>query len=576
MAKAGDKPHDGGVLLDEMAHWTGVIGQAQQMLMEQGANSAMKAGDEFFAKMAQMPLVDPAGLANAPGAMWAETLGFWRSLLPASEGLGADRRFAAPDWQEPLFDLIRQSYAMVSDQFLSVIDHAPGLDARQQEQLRFAARNFVDAMSPTNFPFTNPQVVAKIVETRGQNLITGLQRMMDDMSRGQLRHVSADGFELGRNIAMTPGKVVYEAPLFQLIQYSPTTESVSETPLIIFPPWFNRFYILDLSPEKSFVQWAVNQGITVFIVSWKSADASIAHALMDDYVINGEWEAIEVATRLLDVPKAHVVGYCVAGTALSMMLAWAHATGNEAKIASATFFTAQVDFTESGDLSLFVDDAQLALMETMAKDGIFDGRYMAATFNLLRSRDLIWNYVVNNYLLAEDYKSFDLLHWNGDVTNLPAGWQRRYLTELYRDNLLVKPGALSVAGTPIDLTTVKTPAYIQAGREDHIAPPGSVWKMMHHLTGPMRFVLAGSGHIAGVVNPPSANKYQYWTNEAKADTLDAFVAGATEHKGSWWPDWLAWLGTFADKKVPAEGARIPGEGALPAIEDAPGRYVRTR
>jgi polyhydroxyalkanoate synthase len=576
MAKAGDKPHDGGALLDEMAHWTGVIGQAQQMLMEQGASAAMKAGDDFVANMAQMPIIDPAGFANAPGTMWAETLGFWRSLMPESEGQGTDRRFAAPDWQQPLFDLIRQSYALVADQFLSVIDHAPGLDGRQQEKLRFAARNFVDAMSPTNFPFTNPQVVAKIMETRGQNLITGLQRMMDDMSRGQLRHVSADGFELGRNIAMTPGKVVYEAPLFQLIQYSPSTESVSETPLIIFPPWFNRYYILDLSPEKSFVQWAVNQGITVFIVSWKSADASIAHALMDDYVINGEWEAIEVATRLLDVPKAHVIGYCVAGTALSMMLAWAHATGNEGKVASATFFTAQVDFTESGDLSLFVDDAQLAVMETMAKDGIFDGRYMAATFNLLRSRDLIWNYVVNNYLLAEDYKSFDLLHWNGDVTNLPAGWQRRYLTELYRDNLLVKPGALSVAGTPIDLSTVKTPAYIQAGREDHIAPPGSVWKMTQHLTGPMRFVLAGSGHIAGVVNPPAANKYQYWTNEAKADTLDAFVSGATEHKGSWWPDWLAWLGTFKDKKVPAEGARIPGEGPLPAIEDAPGRYVRTR
>jgi polyhydroxyalkanoate synthase len=576
MAQAGDKPHDGGALLEEMAHWTGMIGQAQQMLMAHGATAALKAGDDFAKSMAQMPIVDAGSLANAPGAMWAEALGFWKSMLPESKGTGTDRRFASPDWQEPLFDLIRQTYSLVADQFLTVIDKAPGLEPKQADQLRFAARNFIEAMSPTNFPLTNPQVVAKIVETRGKNLITGLQRMLDDATSGQLRHVDKDSFELGRNIAMTPGKVVYEAPLFQLIQYSPTTEQVSETPLIIFPPWFNRFYILDLAPEKSYVKWAVDQGITVFIVSWKSADASVAHVLMDDYVLNGEWEAIEVVTRLLDVPSAHVVGYCVAGTALSMLLAWAHATGNEGKVASATFFTAQVDFSESGDLSLFVDDAQLKMMGSMAKDGVFDGRYMAMTFNLLRSRDLIWNYVVNNYLLAEDYKSFDLLHWNGDVTNLPAGWQQAYLTDLYRDNLLVKPGALSVAGTPIDLSTIKTPVYAQAGREDHIAPPGSVWKMTHHLNGPLRFVLAGSGHIAGVVNHPSANKYQYWTNEAKVGTLDEFVAGATEHKGSWWPDWLAWLRGHGSKTVPAEGARIPGAGSLSAIEDAPGRYVRMR
>jgi polyhydroxyalkanoate synthase len=576
MAKPGEVPQDGAALLKEMAHWTGVIGQAQQMLMEHGASAAMKASDDLTKSMSAMPIADPAAMASAPQAMWAEALGFWRSMLPDSAPAAPDRRFASPDWQEPLFDLIRQTYSAVADQFLSVIDQTPGLDTRQAEQLRFHARNFVEAMSPTNFPFTNPQVMAKIVETRGQNLITGLQRMLDDVTSGQLRHVDKGAFEVGRDLATTPGKVVYEAPLFQLIQYSPTTEQVSEIPLIIFPPWINRFYILDLAPEKSFVRWAVEQGLTVFIVSWKSADASIAHVLMDDYVINGEWEAIEVVTRLLDVPKAHVIGYCVAGTALSMLLAWAEANGQAEKIASATFFTTQVDFSESGDLALFVDDAQLKLMESVAKDGVFDGRFMAATFNLLRSRDLIWNYVVNNYLLAGDYKSFDLLHWNGDVTNLPAGWQRRYLTEFYRDNLLVKPGGLSVAGTPIDITTVKTPSYVQAGREDHIAPANSVWKMSHHFAGPLRFVLAGSGHIAGVMNHPAANKYQYWTNEAKVESLDDFVAGATETKGSWWPDWINWLSALDATKVSAEGARIPGGGALPAIEDAPGRYVRMR
>jgi len=296
---------------------------------------------------------------------------------------------------------------------------------------------------------------------------------------------------------------------------------------------------------------------------------------MDDYILQGQRDAIDTVRALLDVPAVHVVGYCVAGTALSMLLAWLAAQNEADKVASATFFTAQVDFSEAGDLGLFVDDAQLAMIESLATDGYLDGRYMGATFNLLRGRDLIWNYVVNNYLLADAYRPFDLLHWNADVTNLPADWHRRYLADFYRDNKLVK-GELMVDGVAIDLRTIATPVYVQAGREDHIAPPESVWKLTHYFTGPLRFVLAGSGHIAGVVNPPAAQKYQYWTNDTPADTLATFVAGASEHKGSWWPDWRAWLGERSGGDVPAKDARIPGKGKLKPIEDAPGRYVVTR
>ena len=370
--------------------------------------------------------------------------------------------------------------------------------------------------------------------------------------------------------------MVKRTPLYELIHYAPTTKSVSKIPLLIFPPWINRFYILDLTPEKSFIRWAVEQGLSVFVVSWKSADASMKDVVWDDFIERGQIDAIDTVRELLDVPAVHTIGYCVAGTTLAATLALLTARGEADKVASATFFTAQVDFTQAGDLQMFVDDEQMKLFEALSPDGFLDGRYMAATFNLLRGRDLIWNYVANNYLMGAEYTPFDLLHWNSDVTNLPAKWHQSYLADLYRDNKLVTPGAIAVAGTPIDLTRVATPTYVQAGREDHIAPAESVWKITHYFTGPLRFVLAGSGHIAGVVNPPSAGKYQYWINEDGADSLTAFVAGSREVKGSWWPDWRQWIAALDGETVPAKGARIPGKGPLPALEDAPGSYVRTR
>jgi polyhydroxyalkanoate synthase len=402
-----------------------------------------------------------------------------------------------------------------------------------------------------------------------------MEHLMADLGRGQLTHTDPEAFELGRNIAVTPGKVVFETPLYQLIQYTPTTERVLDVPLLIFPPWINRFYILDLNPAKSFVRWAVEQGITVFITSWKSADATMVDVEWDSYV-KAQIEAIDFVRKRLKVPAVHTIGYCAAGTTLAMTLAVLARRGEEAKVRSATFFTAQVDFELAGDLRNFVDENQLALVAQLARPGYLDGRYMAATFNLLRSSDLIWSTVISNYLLGEKYPAFDLLHWNGDTTNLPWKWHRDYLANLYRDNLLVKPDALEADGTPIDLSRVTVPCFIQAGREDHIAPPQSVWRMCEHFSGPSTFVLAGSGHIAGVVNPPAANKYQYWLNPDERTSYEAFVTGATEHRGSWWPYWAEWLRELDGNEVPAKGKRVPGGRGDKVIEDAPGRYVRTR
>ena len=524
----------------------------------------------------------PAPLAQAPdaaagvraildgwGALLAPIAAAWRDKVDPK-----DKRFAGPEWEHPVFDVMRQGYAVMAEAMMSAVDAVPA-DPAQKTQMAFAMRTLVEAMSPANSPLTNPVAFNKAIETGGQSLASGFQHLMADMKRGQLTHTDPGAFEVGRNIASTPGKVIYETRLFQLIQYAPTTDTVLKTPLVIFPPWINRFYILDLSPEKSFIRWAVEQGLTVFMVSWKSADESMADIVWDDYIA-AQIDAIDTVRKLLDVKSVHAIGYCVAGTTLAATIAVLAAKGKAKKVKSATFFTAQVDFTEAGELLNFIDDANLAMIDQLSTNGYLDGRYLALTFNLLRGRDLIWNTVVSNYLLGKDYPAFDLLHWNGDTTNLPAKWHKSYLCDLYRDNKLVVPGALHALGEAIDLTRVHTPAYIQAGREDHIAPAASVWKLTEQFKGPLRFVLAGSGHIAGVVNPPAAMKYQHWINDATHTTLSAFIDGATQIPGSWWPDWIDWIGKFGGERVEASHARIPGDGALSAIEDAPGRYVKMR
>ena len=527
-----------------------------------------------------IPGVNDSATLQRAGEFWLDQLNLWQRMLdPKREQPQSDvkdKRFAAPEWSEnPWFDWMRRSYLSLGEHLMRGIDAADGVSDAERERMRFAARGFLEAMSPSNFPLTNPQVLKRAAETKGDSLIAGFKNLLQDMEKGQLTHTTPDAFEVGRNLAMTPGKVIKRTALYELIQYTPTTDKVAAVPLVIFPPWINRFYILDLTPEKSFIRWAVEQGLSVFMVSWKSADASMKDVIWDDYV-RAQVDAIDTVRDTLSVPAAHTIGYCVAGTTLAATLALLAARGQADKVASATFFTAQVDFSKPGELAHFIDEDQLRTIESLAPDGYLDGRYMAATFNMLRGRDLIWNYVTNNYLLGHEYKPFDLLHWNGDTTNLPAKWHGSYLRDLYRDNLLVEPGRLSVDGTPLDLSKVKTPAYVQAGREDHIAPAESVWHLTHRLSGPVRFVLAGSGHIAGVVNPPSAQKYQYWTNEGPADTLAGFVAGATETKGSWWPDWTRWLARIDSSGVPAKGVRIPGGDGGETLGDAPGEYVRAR
>lgn len=568
--------------MEDMQQWTLVMGRAQQMLVEAWADSLAKGSAmPGLGLKTPPPSADPMAWMSAGAEAWSKGLEAWSDMIGKATDAGAarDRRFGSPEWNDnPIFDTMKQSYLAISDKLLGTVEQIEGLDEAARSRLRFATKGFVDAMSPANYLALNPQVMKRTIETKGDNLLAGLRNMLGDIQRGQVSQSPEGAFELGRNLAVTPGKVIHETRLYQLIQYTPTTDQVLETPLVVFPPWINRFYILDLTPEKSLVKWTVDQGVTLFMVSWKSADESLADITQDDYVA-AQLDAIAVVRELLGVEAVHAIGYCVAGTTLAATLAFLEAKKRGSEVKSATFFTAQVDFEDAGDLKLFLGDETMATLgQLTAETGVLDGRVMAATFNLLRGRDLIWNYVVNNYLMGKDPPPFDLLHWNGDVTNLPGGWHRDYLQSLYRENKLVEPGGISVMGVPIDLRTIKTPAYIQAGREDHIAPAPSVWKMMKILSGPKRFVLAGSGHIAGVVNHPAAGKYQYWTNDADPApaSLDDFVAGAVEHKGSWWPDWEQWLRKQAPKTVSATGARTPGEGSKKAIEDAPGRYVRTR
>jgi polyhydroxyalkanoate synthase len=570
---------------DDLQHWASVMGRAQQMMLEYALGQANQGNS------AAASLFDPASWLQNPttqlwaeqsSKMWEQGVAFWTSLATIQPSFTPDtaapkdKRFADPDWTaNPAFALIRQTYGMLAEQLLATTRTMQGLDEHARAKMEFAAKNMTEALSPSNLAITNPEVIKRAVETRGESLLKGLKHMLTDLSRGQLSHVDPDAFEVGVNIATTPGKVIHETDLYQLIHYTPTTKEVFTVPLVIFPPWINRFYILDLNPAKSFVAWAVEQGLSVFMVSWKSADASMSEVVWDDYIA-AQVDAIDTVRDLLGVPHVHTIGYCVAGTTLAATLAMLAARGEADKVQSVTFFTAQVDFELAGDLKMFVDESYLTLLQQLSAGGFLDGRYMAATFNSLRGRDLIWNYVVSNYLLGNDYPPFDLLYWNGDTTNLPAKWHRQYLVDLYRDNRMVIPNSLSVMGTPIDLRKIETPAYIQAGREDHIAPLASVWRLMDHLSGPKTFVLAGSGHIAGVVNPPAAGKYQYWTGDNQAATLDEFVAGAGETKGSWWPHWIGWISQQDDAKTAVKGARIPGKGRKKAIEDAPGRYVKQR
>ena len=534
----------------------------------------------------QHMLADPARLVQAQISLWQDYAKLWESTARRMAGEEADpvaapdpgdRRFKDDAWTEnPIYDHIRQSYLLASKFMLSTVRETDGLDAHTAQKADFYTRQFIDALAPTNFAATNPEVVRRTVETGGENLVQGLENMLEDLERGQgrlrIRMTDLDKFKLGGNVAVTPGKVVFENDLMQLIQYAPATDVVRKRPLLIVPPWINKFYILDLRPKNSFIKWAVEQGHTVFVISWVNPDERLAEKSLDDYMLEGPVAALDAVEQATGEPRVNAIGYCLGGTLLAATLAYLKAKGRQA-VESATFFTTMVDFEEPGELGVFIDDEQLSLMEeAMEEKGYFDGASMAEAFNLLRANDLIWSFVVNNYLMGKEPFPFDLLYWNSDSTRMPRAMHSAYLREMYRHNRLREPGGVTLGGAPIDLATVDVPVYILSTREDHIAPWRSTYAATRLYGGPIRFVLAMSGHIAGVVNPPAANKYGYYTG-ALAASPDAWIEAATAHEGSWWPDWDAWVsGHGGGEAAPRE----PGDGVLPAIEEAPGRYVKIR
>jgi polyhydroxyalkanoate synthase len=532
-------------------------------------------------------LADPSRTVELQSRLGKAYLDLWGSAVKRLAGESSepvvkadprDRRFADPEWSSnQFFDFVKQAYLLSTDWADRLVRDADGLDPHTRQKAEFYVRQLANALAPSNFVMTNPELLRETLGSNAENLVRGMHMLAEDITAGggdlKIRQSDAEKFEVGRNLAITPGKVVYENALMQLIQYAPSTPDVLKRPLLIMPPWINKFYVLDLTPEKSFIKWCVDQGLTVFVISWVNPDERLAQMGFEDYMRLGPLAALDAIEQATGEREVHAIGYCVGGTLLSITLATL-AAQNDNRIASATLFAAQVDFTHAGDLKVFVDEEQLQVLEKrMAERGYLEGNKMANAFNLLRSNDLIWPYVINNYLRGKAPMPFDLLYWNSDATRMPAANHAFYLRQCYLDNALSK-GKMTIGNVRLDLSRIKTPIYNLATREDHIAPAKSAFLGSKFFGGPVRYVLAGSGHIAGVVNPPGKAKYQYWTGgPAGTGTLEAWLREATEHPGSWWPDWIEWIKGHDSTLVPA---RVPGDGQLKAIEDAPGRYVKVR
>ncbi|WP_315774667.1 MULTISPECIES: class I poly(R)-hydroxyalkanoic acid synthase [unclassified Bradyrhizobium] len=497
---------------------------------------------------------------------------------PAISPSPRDKRFADPEWKSnQFFDFVMQAYLLTTQWAQDLVHNAEGLDPHTRKKAEFYVSQIINALAPSNFVLTNPEVLRQTVASSGDNLVRGMQMLAEDIEAGKgslkIRQSDPGNLEVGVNMATTPGKVIFQNEMMQLIQYAPTTENVLRTPLLIVPPWINKFYILDLRPEKSFIKWCVDQGLTVFVISWVNPDKKLGTKTWDDYMKEGPLTAMDVIEKVTGEMKVHTLGYCVGGTMLATTLAWL-ADKRRQRVTSATFLAAQVDFTHAGDLLVFVDETQISALERdMQASGVLEGSKMAMAFNMLRSNDLIWSYVVNNYLKGQAPQAFDLLHWNSDATRMSAANHSYYLRNCYLENRLTS-GTMVLDNTLLDLSKVKVPVYNLATREDHIAPADSVLYGSQFFGGPVKYVLSGSGHIAGVVNPPSSGKYQYWTNDQIHDiSLKDWIKGAQEHKGSWWPDWREWLSQLDPEEVPARGV---GSEAYPPLEDAPGSYVRVR
>ena len=489
-----------------------------------------------------------------------------------------DKRFTDPDWtSNPVFDVIKQSYLITSDWLNELVSGVEGVEPMTKRRVEFFTKMLTDAISPSNFLLSNPAALREAMQSNGQSIVKGMDNFAADLARGggqlSISQTDFSQFKVGENVATAPGKVIFQNELIQILQFSPTTETVCEIPLLIFPPWINKYYILDLRPENSMIRWLTSQGITVFVTSWVNPDSSLATRTFEDYLKEGIYAATDVVMKQAGVKAVNTVGYCIGGTLLSCALAHMAARGDK-RIASSTFFAAQQDFSEAGDLLLFTNEEWLGELEKKmdAGGGVLSGQTMADTFNALRSNDLIWSFFVNNYLMGKEPRPFDLLFWNADQTRMPKTLHLFYLRKFYGDNALAR-GELVLDNVRFDLGTVKTPIYVQSSREDHIAPYRSVYKGARLFGGPVTFMMAGSGHIAGVINHPDAKKYQHWTNDALPATVEEWMTGATEHPGSWWPEWMVWLKAKSGGQVPA---RDPAKGPFKPIEDAPGSYVKVK
>jgi polyhydroxyalkanoate synthase len=552
----------------------------QQLSMDDALHMS-KLFQDLYARL----MADPAQLVQAQMAFWQDYMALMQNQTlrmmgvesePVRQPERGDKRFAHEGWEDnPFFDFIKQSYLLTADYLHHTVDNVEGLDEKTKRKIDFYTRQFISATSPSNFLATNPEVLEKTVETRGQNLLDGLNKLLEDLERGngqlKIRQTHPEAFEVGEDLAVTPGKVIHQNALMQLIQYAPATDEVARRPLLFVPPWINKYYILDLRPKNSLVKWLVEQGYTVFVISWCNPDAELAEQSFQDYMTHGPLAALDAVEQAVGERDVNVVGYCLGGTLLASTLAYMAERGEQG-INSATFLTTLLDFDSPGELEVFIDEEQLGALEKQMNDrGYLTGNQMASTMSSLRSNDLIWSFFVNNYLKGEDPFPFDLLFWNQDSTNMPARMHAFYLRKMYLENKLREPGGIELGGVPIDLGKVEVPAYFVSAKEDHIAPWHACYKGSKLLGGRTRFVLGGSGHIAGVINPPEKQKYGYWLNSKSPKDPDAWFEGAEHQSGSWWLDWVKWLQPKQGGKVPA---RVPGDGKLKPIEDAPGHYVK--
>src|SRR6266567_6878235 len=548
-----------------------------------GIGDTSSLGSDFFKLMTKM-MTNPAAVASAQIDLFYGSLNVWqktaeRMLMPRAQEANAprDKRFKHPEWSEnAIFGFVKDSYLVAAKSILSAVREVKGMDDATARKVDFYTRQFVDALSPSNFVATNPEVLTATLESGGQNLLRGLENLLVDLERGNGRlaitMTDLKAFRLGENIATTPGKIVYQNELMQLIQYTPSTREVRRRPLLIVPPWINKFYVLDLQPKNSFIKWAVDQGHTVFAISWVNPDEKLAAKGLENYMLEGPLAALDAIESATGERSVNAIGYCLGGTLLASTAAYSAAKGDD-RITSATYFATLVDFTEVGDMAVFIDEEQLASLERrMRERGYLEAQDMATAFNMLRANDLIWSFVVSNYLLGKEHIPVDLLFWNSDSTRMPAAMHSFYLRKMYQQNLLAKPGGITLADTPIDLSKVRTPTFILATREDHIAPWKSTYAATRLYSGPVKFVLSASGHMAGVISAPGS-KCDHWANDNLPPSPDEWFAGATPNQGSWWPLWDQWVTQLDGGRVPP---REPGSGELPIIENAPGSYVRVR